>query len=346
MTSPAEEAKVPGRRSRRRIVVCLAVVICLLVAGRIAWDELRPGPPREKLVFVYVHGFGGKRDDPRFCVNMKEFLAKVNYDCEIRNYPWDSVDIKVMKAGANWLEAKKRAKAEAPRFKSAVIDKLESDDTPYVLVGYSIGSRVVLDALAASKNRPRMLRGVYFLGSAMTRDTTIDRSRLPVGMKITNYHSPVRDTVHQVAFNFIEEIPAGGRAGFADTNVFENLAVSCSHIYKAALPHTDYSQLAHSIGYVALLKERVFVPGDTSMNIPSPVGDGNVWWNKILRMECVIEEQPCTLEIEQLNLDRDYFRAIVVLADGTRRRVARGKNIHAILNHLGVLPESYWRKRK
>jgi len=300
--------------------------------------------PKDKLVFVYLHGFGGVKENPRFCVNLREFLAKAPCNCEVRNYEWDSVDIRIMKAGASWLAAEKKADAEAERFKRRVIDKLEREATPYVLVGFSIGSRVILRAVEESRGTLRMLRGVYFLGAAMTRDTTLDKGCLPRGMKVINYHSPARDSVHRIAFNFMEEIPAGGRVGFDDNEVFDNYAVSCTHAYKGVGPHIDYSQLAYAIGYVALLKERIFVPGDTAYNIAAPVGEGDVWWNKILRMDGTIKGQPCTLEIEQLNLNLDYFRAIAVSSDGARRRVARGNNLHAILDALGVLPASYWRK--
>lgn len=335
-----------GRLGPGLVAAGLVFGASLLAGVCCARDEGRSTPLKEKLVFVYLHGFGGVKKNPRFCVNLREFLAKVDCDCEVRNYEWDSVDIKVAKAGANWLEAEKKADAEAKAFKSSVIDRLEMKNTPYVLVGFSIGSRVILRALEESGGNLRMLRGVYFLGAAMTRDTSIDERCLPLGMKIINYHSPLRDSVHRIAFNFMEKIPAGGLVGFDNKDVFDNYAVSCTHAYKGVGPHIDYSQLAYAIGYIALLKERVFIPGGTAYNIATPVGKGEVWWNKILRMDCTIKEQPCTLEIEQFNLDLSYFRAIVVSSDGTRRRAARGNNLHAILNDLGVLPKSYWRTRK
>jgi hypothetical protein len=300
-------------------------------------------PPAQKLVFVYLHGIGGVKEKPRFCANLREFLEDVPYDCAVRNYEWDSVEIVPLKAGSNWLEAGRRADAEAERLKRTVIDELEKDRTPYVLVGFSLGSRVILRSLEQSRGNLRMLRGVYFLGSAMTRDTAIGSSCLPPGMKITNYHSPLRDKVHRMAFSFMESIPAGGRVGFDNTDVFDNYPVSCTHAFKGVGAHIDYSQLARAIGYIALYRERVCVPGETSYNIAFPVGDGDVWWNKILRLACKVEGRSCVLEIQQQNMKDDYFRAVAIYADGTRRRVARGNNIHAILDELGVLPAAYWR---
>ncbi|MCK5850931.1 MAG: DUF726 domain-containing protein [Kiritimatiellae bacterium] len=303
-------------------------------------------PPKKKLVFVYLHGFGGEKKKAQFYLNMKEFLETVPYNCEAQNYLWDSVKIKITKAGASWKEAERNADAEAAKLKSSVIDKFEKEKIPYVLIGFSVGSRVILRALEETGGNLKMLRGVYFLGSAMTKNTTIKKTCLPSGMKIINYHSPSRDTVHQLAFNFMEEIQAGGRVGFDDKNVFDNYAVSCAHAHKGIGPHIDYSQLAYAIGYVALLKERIFIPGKTDYNIATPVAKGNVWWNKILRMDYTIKGKPCTLQIEQYNLNLSYFRAISISANGKRKRLARGNNIHAIIDNLNVLPKTYWRKRK
>ena len=303
-------------------------------------------PPKKKLVFVYLHGFGGEKKKAQFYINMKEFLSNVPYDCEVQNYLWDSVKIKITQAGASWLEAERNADAEAKKFKRTVIDKLEAEKTPYVLIGFSVGSRVVLRALEESNGNLKMLRGVYFLGSAMTRDTSINKKCLPPGIKIINYHSPLRDKVHRLAFNFMEKVPAGGRTGFDDEDVFDNYAVSCAHAHKGIGPHIDYSQLAYAIGYVALLKERIFIPGKTDYNITTSVAKGNVWWNQILRMDYTVKGKPTTLQIEQLNLNLDYFRAIVIFADGKRKRLARGNNLHAIIDDLNVLPKSYWRKDK
>ena len=322
------------------IVVCVCVVGCAHLARQESGGQV---PAQPELVFVYLHGFGGVKEKPRFVANMKEFLETVDYACEVRNYEWDSVDIHVLKAGANWLKAERQADAEAVRFKRDVMDRLEEENTPYVIIGFSVGSRVVLRAIEQSGGDLRMLRGVYFLGSAMTRDTTIATKYLPQGMKIVNYHSPSRDSVHRIAFNFMADIPAGGQVGFEDESAFDNYAVSCAHAYKGVGPHIDYSQLAYAIGYVALFKERVFVQGDTAYNIPTRVSGGDVWWNKILRMDYTSNEQAGTLEIEQLNMNLDYFRAVFISGSGERRRLARGNNLHAILDELGAVPKLYWR---
>ncbi|MBN1670213.1 MAG: hypothetical protein JXR37_04230 [Kiritimatiellae bacterium] len=311
------------------------------------WQPTMPAPPpKAELVFVYLHGIGGPKEKPRFCDNMRRFLAEVDYPCRVRNYVWDSAKVDIRHAGDSWRESERHAEEEAPKFKARVIDALEKRQTPYVLIGFSVGTRVILRALERSKGGLRMLRGVYFLGSAMTHDTTLSPDVLPAGMKIVNYHSPHRDRVHQFAFSYVNDLPAGGQTGFTDTRVFDNYAVACTHAHKGLGIPIDYSQLACAIGYVALFREGVFIPGEDHSNLEWRVGQGKVWWNKILCMPCEVDGKPRTVEIEQNAIVSDYFRALVLDPDGTRTRIARGRNMHAILHELEVVPPSHWRHGK
>ena len=300
----------------------------------VQWLDLGPAARPEKggddsLVFVYIHGFGGLKKSPEFCENLNEFLADEEVAAEVINYEWDSVKVDILKAGASWLKAQEKADAEAAKFKREVIDRLEAQGRDYVLVGYSVGSRVVLEALESTRSRLDGLRGVYFLGSAITKDTTLkNRAALPEGMKITNYHSPMRDMVHQLAFNFMSEIPPGGQVGFDDEDVFENYAVSCAHAHKGVGVATDYSGLAEAIAFLELHEHGVSIPGKTKLNWEMPVMDGDVWWNKIRRVDNV--------ELEQHTMRPGYYRALRVAGDGKRTRVARGENLHAIIAELDL----------
>lgn len=326
-------SKREGMTMKPRILSILALALC---PGLLVANSINPRP--DDLVFVYIHGFGGEKKSPAFCENMESFIKEKGLACRVENYLWDSVKVAVLKAGASWRESEKRADQEAKKFKTEVIDRLEKGNTPYVLVGYSVGSRVVLRALEASGGNLKQLKGVYFLGSAMTKDTTLAKDVLPSGMKIINYHSPLKDSVHQLAFSFMNTEDAGGRVGFDDAKVFDNYRVSCSHAHKGVGVHIDYSQMAGAIGYVALFKEGVQIQGKTSLNLKSQVGQGDVWWNKVLRWPCKIDGAIQEVEIEQNSLNANYYRALVESPDGKRRRVARGSNVHAILRKLNAVP--------
>ena len=296
-------------------------------------------PETDGVTFVYVHGFGGKREDPKFCRNMRAFLAKHATGSEIINYEWDSVTVDPLQPKAAWIKSQQRADEEAARFKTEVIDKREAKRSPYVLIGFSVGSRVVLRALEQCESELESLAGVYFLGSALTKDTTLTRRvALPAGMKITNYHSPLRDKVHAMAFKFASDIPAGGQKGFDDRTVFENLAVSCTHAHKGVGVPIDYSGLAEAIAAIELFQNGTQLPGETSFNVTTKVGAGGVWWNKVMKLETTIDAEPAMVEIEQQNTRPGYYRALHLKADGTRHRVARGNSMHAILSHLGAKP--------
>lgn len=300
-----------------------------------------PPPGREAaLTFVYIHGFGGVKESPRFCENLREFVDEEGVPAAVINYEWDSVKVDVLQAGASWLKAQERADAEALRFKREVIDKLEREGRAYVLVGFSVGSRVVLRSLEASTVQLKGLRGVYFLGSAMTKDTTLtNRSALAAGMKITNYHSPLRDVVHRMAFNFMSDTPGGGQVGFDDLEVFDNYPVSCSHAHKGVGIATDYSGLAEAIAAIELFEAGQIISGRTKVNWETPVMEGEIWWNKIKSLRVADPSGGhVEVELEQHTMRPGYFRALRIDADGDRTRLARGENLHAILTRLGVEP--------
>lgn len=310
---------------------------CLLV---IPWATnvlaASSGTHSADLVFIYIHGFGGEKKNPQFHENMKEFLLKNRSSARVENYSWDSVKVDILKPGASWKKSEKRADEESLHFASGIIDKYEHARTPYVLVGFSVGSRVVLGALEARKGRLKTLQGVYFLGSAMTQDANLSKNVLPMGMKIVNYHSPLRDKVHRTAFSFMNNLEAGGQVGFDDTAVFDNYAVSCTHAHKGIGPHIDYSQLAVPIGYIELFRQGVLIPGKLNFNLTRKVKEGDVWWNKVLRVSAVLDGKQMPLVIEQSNMKADYFRALLIKKDGTRERVARGHNLHALLTFLKI----------
>jgi hypothetical protein len=294
-------------------------------------------PPRggaDSLVFVYVHGFGGVKESPEFCKNLREFLVEEKVPSEVINYEWDSGKVDPLKAGASWIKSQTMADAEVPKFRSTVLEKLERDERAYVIVAFSVGSRVALKSLESTKSELKGLRGVYFLGSAIAKDTTIkNRKALPKGMKITNYHSPNRDMVHRMAFNFMSETSPGGQVGFDDEKVFDNYPVSCAHAHKGVGIATDYSGLAEAIAFLELYKQGVMISGHTKLNWETPVMEGEMWWNKIHTLSL---NSGGTIELEQHTIRPGYYRAVSVEKDGKRKRIARGENLHAILKELDV----------
>lgn len=281
------------------------------------------------LTFVYVHGFGGVKKSPEFCVKLSRFLDEKDTPAAVINYEWDSVRVDPLQPGASWLKSQQMADLEAEKFRREVLDRLEDSGRRYVLVGFSVGTRVLLHSLQTTTTELQGLQGLYFLGSAMTKDTTLEnRTALPKGMKITNYHSPTRDFVHRLAFNLVSEVPPGGQLGFDDVQLFENLPVSCAHAHKGLAIATDYSGLAEAIAFLELHQAGIEVPGRTKLNWEMPVDDSELWWNTISLQNQVA--------LEQHSMRPGYYRAVRVGGDGKRTRIARGENLHAILKALAM----------
>ena len=88
------------------------------------------------MTFIYIHGFGGEKSNPRFCENLNSFLDEHNLTNRVVNIEWHSVKIAPLKAGASWLEAETRADALALDVRTNVMDRYESRQQPYVLIGF------------------------------------------------------------------------------------------------------------------------------------------------------------------------------------------------------------------
>lgn len=317
------------------LAACGIVALAAHSTGDAEQPDLPDEPEGEGLTFVYIHGFGGLKKNPEFCQNMREFIAESGGGSQVINYEWDSVKVSPLRAGASWKTSQQHADKEAGRFKSEVLDKLEKKKSRYVLVGFSVGSRVVLGALEKTSDELKSLKGIYFLGSALTRDTTLrNRDALPEGMKITNYHSPSHDIVHRAAFEFMSPVPAGGRVGFSDGTLFENLPVSCSHAHKGVGVHIDYSGLAEAIAEIELYQSGARRPGETKFNWKTRVGEGGVWWNRVATVRASHGATPVEVDIEQHNMRHGYFRALLVDDTGGRTRIARGEDLGAILSEI------------
>jgi hypothetical protein len=290
------------------------------------------------LRLVFVHGFGGKEEQPPFVENLKRFAVGLEYPLTIETYSWDSVELDYSVAGYNWTIATQKALGEAARFKSDVLDKLERKRKPYVLVGYSLGARVIAEALDRRDRPLSFVRGIYFMGAAMGADFRLKRSVLPPGMKVVNYHSPTYDQALKIGFYFMAGKRAGGEIGFEDDGTFVNYPVACTHENKGAGIHCDYSQLAVPVGYLCLRTQGVDMPGETRLNVRTRVGEGETWWNDIVTFADVqLGEEKVTITIQQHKANADHFRAVSQASpDAPRYREAWGNNLHAILAELGL----------
>jgi len=171
----------------------------------------------------------------------------------------------------------------------------------------------------------------------MTADTRFaGSSALPKGMRIVNYYSTTLDLVHRTAFRFMNDVPAGGQAGFEDEVVFDNREVSCSHVHKGIAVHIDYSGLAQAIGAVELYRQGLRLPGTVKWNLKTKVEEGTGWWNTVVAVEGKVDGVVGAVKIEQHAMRPGYYRALGTRVNGKRVRLARGASLHALLDAVGV----------
>ncbi len=287
----------------------------------------------KQLVFIYVHGFGEYGLDTAFEEKMREFLEPVSEITDVFTYRWERVLINPVKVTDQWKNSKTRADSVASHFLNNVLLKLEDEKVPYVILGYSLGTRVVSGALVLCRRNLKYVRGVYFAGSALPNDFSPDISKLPPGMKIINYYSSFFDEVLKVSYYFTEKNEAGGEVGFTDS-AFVNYRTVCTHVHKGGPLQRDYTELAEPVGYLSLMKEGIFYKESyNDHNIEMPVLDGDIQWNDI-----VLYGPPDDILIQQ-NMTTGHYRAVKIDADGDRTRVSWGNSLHAILDELGLFGE-------
>jgi hypothetical protein len=316
--------------------------IVLSVFAQSGYGELPENLQDNDLVFVYVHGFGEFKEIVPFEKTMKKTLDSLPYTSTVFTYRWEWKKIDLTTVVAQWIQSKQEADRASQKFLHDILLPLEERDIPYVIVAYSLGSRVVAEALNAATSPLKSIRGIYFIGSALPHTYTIQQTPLPEGMRIVNYYSKYLDEVLKISFYNAEGIRAGGEIGFDDTTVFQNYRTVCTHIHKGGPLQRDYSNLAPAIASIAFFNEQLFIPGESpSVNIELPVNSGSLHWNDLLQFD----GSPQTFLVQQ-NVNTYHYRIVEIDESGRRIRKAWGTDLHPLLQSLGLFLSHEDMKRK
>lgn len=314
----------------------LSLLLLILGALRPAAATLPENIPPHDLLFIYVHGFGENREVVPFEAKMREFLKPLPLRAAVVTYRWDRLDLDLTRIVHQWTQAKARADQAAVELRRD-LTALEARRAPYVIIGYSLGARVVAEALKAAPARLGHLRGVYFLGAALPHDYTFDAHALPAGMKIQSYYSSAFDEVLKIPFYNAEGMAAGGEVGFDDGQHVQNRRTVCTHVHKGGPLQRDYSNLAPVIGALTFYREGIFIKGaPVKFNLAMGVMSGAAHWNDIIDFDA----QPAPLLIQQ-NANTGHFRAVALGPDGKRTRLAWGTSLHELLREAGVFSGPY-----
>jgi hypothetical protein len=289
----------------------------------------------QKVVFIYVHGFGERRFPPAFEKKMKVFLKPLAEQASVVTYRWDSQELNVIKVMKQWQAANRNAVAEGKTFAADVIEKYEGEKVSYYLVGYSLGCKVIMESLKHVDKPLRNLGGIYFLGAALPKDFRVKSEMLPPQMKIVNYYSGDFDSALKISFSTAEKIKAGGEVGFLNDKIFQNYRTVSTHVHKGGPLQRDYSILAEPIGFLALHREKILIEGEgANFNLESQVWSGSLHWNDL----CQFDREDGKLLI-QLNANTGHYRAVSISEDGKRTRKAWGSDLHSLLMELGLFDD-------
>jgi predicted esterase len=124
----------------------LFLFCALLPLAGVGRCALAPGWEKQELVFIYVHGFGEVKKSFAFEAKMNGYLKPLGLRAAATTFRWSDEKLDLTRVVYQWGEAKRRADAAANEL-GAELDRLEKAKTRYVLVGYSLGCRVVAGAL-------------------------------------------------------------------------------------------------------------------------------------------------------------------------------------------------------
>ena len=320
-----------------RLLILLFMITNLLSAIP---TELPEDISSKDMVFIYVHGFAEYRKIEPFKKKMQKFLVEypeLNYD--VMTYRWEKKRLNLLSPIEQWENSKRVADSSVVHFYNNIILKLEEKKVPYVIVGYSLGTRLVTKALESGKNELNYLKGIYYLASAVPKNINPKINILPKGMKIISYYSKLFDEVLKISFRFQEGIVAGGEVGFDDTTTFINYRTVCTHVNKGGPIQRDYSNMASAIAMLTLFNENIFIEGKPlKYNLDMLVMDGEIQWNDIIEFDTNYK-----ILIQQ-NVNTYHYRAVEIAENGLRTRRAWGKDLHMILQGLRLFNEPYKKK--
>jgi len=265
---------------------------------------------------IYVHGFGGRNENPSFHIKLQGFLQSKRVSLGLETFAWDSLPSTPDIVVHNFLRSQEES-YKAGEILASTIASLESQQCNYHIVGFSLGANVVRHALSALRQPLSYLKSVYFLGAAFPHNTTINEGILPATGRYHNYFSG-NDMTLKISYFNVSNTYAAGTTGIEKTTLFRNLQTQCTHTLMY-----NYDVLADAIGYLVAWDEDQIIPGTRNFNIIAPTVGGKLHWNNICYYKnCIVQQ----------NIHSGHYRALQDTPLMKRR--AWGDNLHVVLQAL------------
>lgn len=284
-------------------------------------DNLPPPPPKNYDItsIIFVSGFNASRIAREFTPKLQKWFKQIpDFHVRIKNHGWKSRQMRrgsylidAIKVPEKWKKANKTALKEVRRL-SRRIKSYEKKGKSYYLIGYGLGTKVILESLKKQKKSLKNLKGIYFLGTTLARNSKLRNPRiLPKGVKIINFYSPQYDSV-------LKSLPqSAGIKGFK-MHYFQNLKTDASHSPRDDECH--FFNLANSIGYFIAYNEGYTI-ANKQIKCDLSSTPRNRWNNLIDLGTAWIQQNACP---ESTN----YFRIV----DKKKNRVlSKDCNLHHLI---------------
>lgn len=142
-------------RNAKYCLIALLFAALLVVLCVVSFSEVKPC--NDPLRIVFVPGFGTEEAEPEEYKNLVEGI-----------FPNDKIEICTWRSNTvSWGEAKKNAEAEADKLLKELLLMTDAERERVVLVGHSLGGKVVIDTLASLKDFNKSVRRAIFIGAAV-----------------------------------------------------------------------------------------------------------------------------------------------------------------------------------
>ena len=236
------------------IIIMMITPVTSLMAS--SCDNLPPPPAKnyDITTIIFVSGFNASRIAREFTPKLQHWFKQIpDFHVRIKNHGWKSRKMRrgsylidAIKKPETWKKANKTALKESRRL-SRRIKSYEKRGKAYYLIGYGLGTKVILESLNKQKKSLKNLKGIYFLGTTLPKNSKLRNPRiLPKGLKIINFYSPKYDKV-------LKSLPqSAGIKGFK-MQYFQNFKTDASHSPRD--DECNFFNLTNSIGYFIAYNE-------------------------------------------------------------------------------------------
>lgn len=229
---------------------------------------------------LYIHGFGGISYEHAFTKRLSEEFRELNFSCSADTHAWRSPTVTFWTTSKDWNDAKSMADAESEVLLKEKIYHYEESNRPYYVIGFSLGCRVLAEALRRVQSPLKNCRGVYLIEAAIPKSTILTLDMIPQDVPIRNYFSPRFDKILAYVYRNSEGEPAAGQVGMYEQKRVENMNVGLSHLYGAT-----HIRMARGLGQLIAYEQGNRRIGRCLPNVRWKVRDKKTWWAEIVRSE-------------------------------------------------------------